>query len=302
MNAININNLTKSYDGSNKVLDNISFSIPKGEIFGFLGPNGSGKTTTVRILNGILTPSSGSAEILDKDIIKNPLDIHRISGVMTESASSYENLTGEENLLFFGRMHGIDEEEIKRRSGDILEKLEIYGAKDKKVKEYSTGMKKRISLAIALIHQPKILFLDEPTSGLDPETALNVTRLIKKLADENEVTIFLCTHQLKYAEEICSLYGFINKGKMLGIGSFHELIKDKGAGITLSIRGKFDGSKYGLVSYEKGIYKKSISNDEEASELLYNILNSGGRVYEVNHERWNLEKLYFSYMRGDNNE
>ncbi|EKN41816.1 ABC transporter ATP-binding protein, partial [Clostridium botulinum CFSAN001627] len=192
MNAINIENLKKSYDGQTNALSNISLSIPKGEIFGFLGPNGSGKTTTVRILNGVLSATSGYAEILGIPVGKNNLEIHKLCGVMTEGSSCYENLTAKENLIFFGKMHGIEEKLLNERTNFILKRLELLDVKDKKVKSFSTGMRKRISLAIALIHDPQILFLDEPTSGLDPENALNVTRLIKELAEENQVTIFLC--------------------------------------------------------------------------------------------------------------
>lgn len=296
--AVSVNQVTKSYDGANKALDNIKLNIPKGEIFGFLGPNGSGKTTTVRILNGILNPTSGSASIMGKDIVKEAIDIHRLSGVMTETASCYENLSAEDNLLFFGRMHGIEEKVLKDRMESLLKRLELYEVRGKKVKNYSTGMRKRISLAIALIHSPQILFLDEPTSGLDPENALNVTKLIKQMAEENDVTVFLCTHQLKYAEEICTLYGFINEGKMLGFGTFEELAENKNAKTMLSIRGTEIPGNLGFSSQGNNVYKRPITGDEEASELIHSILKNGGKVFEANHERWSLEQLYFSYIKG----
>ncbi len=182
MNAINISNLKKSYDGKTNALNNISLSIPKGEIFGFLGPNGSGKTTTVRVLNGILSSTSGHAEILGKPVNEHNLELHRLCGVMTESSSCYENLTAEQNLIFFGRMHGMEEKLLRQRVDFILKRLELLDVRNRKVKALSTGMRKRVSLAIALIHNPQILFLDEPTSGLDPENALNVSKLIKELA------------------------------------------------------------------------------------------------------------------------
>lgn len=301
MNAINIENLKKSYDGKTNALNNLSLSIPKGEIFGFLGPNGSGKTTAVRVLNGILSSTSGHAEILGKSVNENNLELHRLCGVMTESSSCYENLTTEENLIFFGTMHGMEEKRLKERADFILKRLELLDVRNKKVKALSTGMKKRVSLAIALIHNPQVLFLDEPTSGLDPENALNVSRLIKELAKENEVTIFLCTHQLKYAEDICTLYGFINNGNILGFGTFDELASKKKASLQLKIRGKNISERFGLIHEDNNLYSKSISGDEEVNAVIHNIIANGGEVYEVVQQKWSLEQLYFTYINGTAN-
>jgi ABC-2 type transport system ATP-binding protein len=302
MNAIKIENLKKSYDGQVNALNNISLSIPKGEIFGFLGPNGSGKTTAVRILNGILSPTSGDAEILGIPVRKDNLEIHRLCGVMTESSSCYENLTAEQNLIFFGKMHGMDERLLDERTGSILRRLELSDVKDKKVKSFSTGMRKRVSLAVALIHSPQILFLDEPTSGLDPENALNVLRLIKELAEENEVTIFLCTHQLKYAEDICTLYGFINNGNILGLGTFDELASRKNAALQLKIRGKNIPEELGLIHEDDGLYSKPILGDKEVNTLVQSILTSGGEIYEAVQQKWSLEQLYFKYVKGTSDD
>ena len=296
MNAVNIENLKKSYDGKVNVLNNVSLSIPKGEIFGFLGPNGSGKTTTVRILNGVLSATSGHAEILGMPVGENNIEIHRLCGVMTESASCYENLTARQNLIFFGKMHEMDEKLLDKRVDFILKRLELSDVGDKKVKSFSTGMRKRVSLAVALVHNPEILFLDEPTSGLDPENALNVTKLIKELAEENKVTIFLCTHQLKYAEDICTLYGFINNGHVLGLGTFEELASRKNAALQLKIRGKNISRKSGFVYEGNGIYIKSISGDEDANTLIKNVLANGGEIYEAIQKKWSLEQLYFKYI------
>lgn len=298
MNAINVSNLKKSYDGKSNALNNISLTIPKGEIFVFLGPNGSGKTTTVRILNGILSPTSGYAEILGIPVGKNNIEIHKLCGVMTETSFCYENLTAKENLMFFGKMHGIDEKILNKRADSILKRLELLNVQDKKVKSFSTGMKKRLSLAIALIHNPKILFLDEPTSGLDPENAMKVTKLIKELGRENEVTTFLCTHQLKYAEDICTLYGFINHGKILGLGTFDELASIKNAPLQLKIRGKNISKSLGFIYENSGLYIRDISGDKEANILIQSILKHGGEVYEAVQEKWSLEQLYFKYVKG----
>lgn len=298
MNAINVSDLKKSYDGQTNVLNNISLSIPKGEIFGFLGPNGSGKTTTVRILNGILSATSGCTEILGKSVKEHNLELHRLCGVMTESSFCYENLTAEQNLLFFGRMHGMEEKLLVERTEFLLKRLELSDVRNKKVKALSTGMRKRVSLAIALIHNPEILFLDEPTSGLDPENALNVSKLIKELAEENEVTVFLCTHQLKYAEDLCTLYGFINEGSILGFGTFDELASKKNAHLQLKIRGKNIPEEFGLTFEGNNLFSKSISGDQEVNAVIQNIIENGGEVYEVMQQKWSLEQLYFMYIKG----
>ena len=295
MNSIVVNNLSKSYDGKKYALKNVSFSIPKGEVFGFLGPNGSGKTTTVRLLNEILTPTSGSASILGYDLNKNSTKIHSLCGVMTETAASYENMSGMENLKFFGNMYGLTEKEIDKRSRELLKSLDLYEFKDKKVKTYSTGMKKKISLARALLHEPEILFLDEPTSGLDPEAAVNVTNMIRELSKQRGVTVFLCTHQLKYAEDICTLYGFIHQGELLGFGTFNELLKKKNSSVYLEVRGVNIPQIRGMECISQDKVRISVENDEEVSNILYKILSGGGRIYEAKQVHWSLEDLYFSY-------
>lgn len=300
MNAIEIKKLYKSYNGSENAVEDMNMNISSGEIFGFLGPNGSGKTTTVRILNGILKQSLGEAKIYGFDNINESKNIHKLCGVMTETARCYENLTAEENLDFFGRLHEIDDKELKERKVRLLKDLELYEDRNKKIREYSTGMKKRLHLSLALINEPKVLFLDEPTSGLDPENALKVLKLIKKMVKDREATIFMCTHQLKYAEEICSSYGFINKGRLLAQGSFQELLKDKNARSSILIRG--ENIKIPELKFQQGVYSKEIESDKEAYEIIKEIVKKDGVIYEAKQQSWSLEELYFSFIRGDKNE
>lgn len=297
MDVIEIMELTKSYDNKQNAVDSISLNIGKGEIFGFLGPNGSGKTTTVRLLNGILTPTSGHARVLGMDIGTKQTEINRLSGVMTETALMYENMSGMENLLFFGRMHSMSEQDVKERSKRLFESLELSDSADKKVKAYSTGMKRRLSIARALLHRPEVIFLDEPTSGLDPESALNVTKLVKQLSIESGVTVFLCTHQLKYAEEICTSYGFIHKGRILGAGTFDELLARKNSRKYLEVRGK-DIPEFPNIEkrMDSGI-RMAITSDAEVSAILARIIREGGEVYEAKQVRWDLEDLYFSFQK-----
>ena len=297
MDVIEIMDLTKSYDNKLNAVDSISLNIGKGEIFGFLGPNGSGKTTTVRLLNGILTPTSGNARVLGMDIGTKQAEINRLSGVMTETALMYENLSGMENLLFFGRMHGMSEVDVKERSTRLFESLELSDSADKKVKAYSTGMKRRLSIARALLHRPEVLFLDEPTAGLDPESALNVTKLIRQLSLESGVTVFLCTHQLKYAEEICTSYGFIHKGRILGAGTFDELLAKKNSRKYLEVRGKDIPERPDIDKRMDDGIRVAIASDLDASLILAKIIREGGEVYEAKQVHWDLEDLYFSFQK-----
>ena len=223
MEAVTIQQLSKTYLGGKEALKQLSLSLNTGEVLGFLGPNGAGKTTTVKLLTGILTPSGGSCDIMGVNPNVQPEKTHLLSGIVTEHAQMYDNLTGMENLLFYAAAFGLEQKEGKQRGESLLKELELTDAKDRKLATYSTGMRQRLSLARALLHRPKVLFLDEPTSGLDPESAQNVNQMIHNLARKEGITVFLCTHQLRYAQEICTRYGLIEQGSLLAAGTIDEL-------------------------------------------------------------------------------
>jgi ABC-2 type transport system ATP-binding protein len=297
---IETQNLSKSFDSNTYAVNNLSLSLSAGEVLGFLGPNGSGKTTTVRLINGILNPSAGKIFIKGKELTPdNASDIHTISGVLTENAEFYSYLTGYENLMFFGTLCDIEPSELKSRCLKLLERFEILDAKDKVVKNYSTGMKKRLKLARAFLNNPQIIFLDEPTSGLDPEGAKMVNDFIKKAAEDFKVTVFLCTHQLKYAEDICSVYGFIDNGKLIAFGKFSDLLNDVDSSVYLEIKGQNFPEMF-KSNLNNGVLSIKISGNEDASRLITEITLNGGQIYEAIQRKMNLEELYFA-IQGKNN-
>jgi ABC-2 type transport system ATP-binding protein len=288
------------YPSGKTALNGVNFAISEGEIFGFLGPNGAGKTTAVKVLNGMLRRTEGTCEIFGIDPGSTPEKVHALAGVVTEHAQMYNSLTGFQNLVFFGSVFGIEKNESGRRALELLEHLELLDARDQKLSEYSTGMRQRLSLARAMIHQPKILFLDEPTSGLDPESAQSVNNMIKNMASEKKTTVFLCTHQLRYAEEICTNYGLISEGNMLATGPLDELRSLVFSGMTVAIR----ADKYPAGIYLKGLKARNdggytlfdVDSEEEIPALVKQIVDNGGKIYHVTTRRLSLEEIYFALI------
>lgn len=289
MKTVVLQDVSKTYPGGKEAVKGISLSLNEGEVFGFLGPNGSGKTTTIKMLNGVLTPSAGQCRVMGLDSVKCPEKVHAISGVLTEHAQMYDGMTGFQNLIFYAGIFGILEQEAKNRARFLLEKLELEEAADQKLTAYSTGMRQKLSLARAMIHHPKVLFLDEPTSGLDPESAQNVNKLIKEIAGKQGVTVFLCTHQLRYAQEICTRYGLISKGELLAAGTLDELRKRVDTGTELRIR------------TEKWLYTK-INSEKEIPVIIRNMVNEGKDIYEVEIRYPTLEDIYFELTSGRKGE
>jgi ABC-2 type transport system ATP-binding protein len=296
LNVIETEHLGKTYAEGTNALHGLSMAISPGEIFGFLGPNGSGKTTTVRLLNGVLEPSQGKAALFGMPVAGHSSEIRARCGVLTETAAPYELMSAAENLEFFGDLNNLTPALMKERSSFLLEYFQLSAAADKKVRTFSTGMKKRLCLAITLLHRPAMLFLDEPTSGLDPEAARQVNRLIRKVAQEEGVTVFLCTHQLKYAEEICTLYGFIHGGHLVAFGRKPELLAQTQNSRHLIIRGEGIPDEPDWEKTGEKTYRKGISGDEEAGTLVTSLIQKGARLFEARQEEAGLEDLYFAFQ------
>lgn len=218
--------LSKHYgkDGEIRALDELNLEVYEGETFGLLGPNGAGKTTTVRLLNCIIKPTGGTAKVNGFDILKDETEVKRITGMLAESPGLYEKLSAFEFLEFIGALYEVPANVLKERIDDLLKLFSLDDRRDDLLEGYSRGMKQKVLLAAALVHDPSMLFLDEPTSGLDPRAALVVKDLIKKLADTAGKTIFICSHILPVVEELCDRIGIINQGKLIAVGTTSEIL------------------------------------------------------------------------------
>jgi len=294
METVTIQALSKTYPGGKEALKQLSLSLSTGEVFGFLGPNGAGKTTTVKLLTGVLTPSGGSCDIMGINPNTQPEKAHLLSGIVTEHAQMYDSLTGIENLMFYAAAFGLEQKEGKQRGESLLKELELTEAKDRKLATYSTGMRQRLSLARALLHRPKVLFLDEPTSGLDPESAQNVNQMIHNLARKEGITVFLCTHQLRYAQEICTRYGLIEQGSLLASGTIEELRAQVFTSKSLRICASAVPENRNFIKRRANEFEAEIQDKREIPFLVRKIVEAGGDIYSVNLVEPSLEDIYFA--------
>ena len=227
MNAvIQTGRLSKYYGSSGEIraVDGLDLAVYAGETFGLLGPNGAGKTTTVRLLNCIIKPTSGTASVNRHDILTEETEVKQITGMLAESPGLYEKLSAYEFLEFMGTLYNVPSDILAERIADLLKLFGLQDRQDYLLEGYSQGMKQKVLIAAALIHDPPILFLDEPTSKLDPRAALMVKDLIKKLADGAGKTIFICSHILPVVEELCDRIGVIDQGRLIASGTVEELI------------------------------------------------------------------------------
>lgn len=224
---LEINKLVKSF-GSFKAVDNISLKVNKGDLYGFLGPNGAGKTTTIKIITGLYSATDGNVKIAGIDITQNHIAAKEKIGYIPDQPFLYDKLTGKEFLFFSGGLYNIPKEKLKNRINELTEELKIGNWIDKRAEEYSQGMRQRITIASALLHNPDLIIVDEPMVGLDPQSSQVIKLLFKKLV-ANGSAIFMSTHSLNIVEDICNRVAIINKGKIIfddRIDRINELKKE----------------------------------------------------------------------------
>ena len=212
-----------------KAVDDLDLTVYEGETFGLLGPNGAGKTTVVRLLNCIIKPTGGSAKVGGFDILSQEDDVKRVTGMLAESPGLYEKLSAREFLEFMGSLYDVPGDVLEGRIDELLKLFGLDERRDHLIEGFSSGMKQKLLLAAALIHDPPIVFLDEPTSTLDPRAAHMVKELIEELSDTAGKTIFMCSHLLPVVEELCDRIGIINEGRLVAVGTVEEIITQAGA-------------------------------------------------------------------------
>jgi ABC-2 type transport system ATP-binding protein len=304
--AISVEGLTCTF-GSIRAVDGLSFQVPAGIVFGFLGPNGSGKTTTIRLLLGLLEPTSGHAEVLGYDTRTQAAEIRRRTGALLEHPGLYERLSVEDNLEFYGRVWRIPRPERHARIHELLTHIGLWDRRKEIVDKWSRGMKQKLAVARALLNRPSLVFLDEPTSGLDPVAAAALREDLANLAKHEGVTIFLTTHNLAEAERVCQQVAVIRQGRIRAIGPPDELraraapprAKIIGKGFTTAlldeIRARPDVSD---VSVHNGSMSIDLRSHVKLAPIVSLIVSAGAEVEEIQRSQASLEDAFLSLVEG----
>lgn len=300
-NSIVIKNLSHRF-GEHAALREQSYEVRQGEIFALLGPNGAGKTTTIRLMNGLYCASAGEIRVLGMDPITQGSQVRQQSGVLTETSALYERLTARENLLFFGRLYGMPESSLLKRTDEILEFFSLTDRKNDRVATYSKGMKQRLALARAFLTRPRVLFLDEPTSSLDPESTQQVHDLIESIRREGENTVFLCTHRLEEAQRLADRVGILHSGELLALGNLEELAQRYNHGLWVEID-LLPPIKKGIsVSGVSGVLQEEFNHtsirarvqaEEVIPALVNELVRQKANVVRVQPLKVSLEEVYF---------
>lgn len=304
---IDVENLTRKF-GDLTAVDNLTFHINEGEVFGFLGPNGAGKTTTMRMLSCLISKTSGEARIAGYDVSDeaDSLKIRKIIGLLPENVGLYDDLTAYKNLDFYGKLYECSETQRKENIKHFLKLLGLWNKRDVTVGTFSKGMKQKLTIARALIHDPEILFLDEPTANLDPESSKIVRDFILDLKKEKK-TIFLNTHNLDEAQRICDKIGIFNT-KLMAIGSPEELEGSIWGNKTViqlkevndKILEAINNLSIGNMVHDNNKLTVDVGDPEKENPIIVDaIVNAGGQVQYVNRLSPSLEEAYLKIVRGD---
>ena len=291
--------------GETVAVDQLELTVQAGEVFGFLGHNGAGKTTTIRMLNGILTPTNGSSRVLGLDPMADGPHLRTRTGVLTETPSLDERLTGRDNLAIYADLYRVPKDAVKARVDELLTGFDLYERADDKVGGYSKGMKQRLALARTLLHKPEMLFLDEPTAGLDPVAARQVHDMILQSTRQQGHTVFLCTHNLVEAQRLCDRVGVMEHGKLVALGAPRDLARQLVTNLTVDFEVDAEAVPAALQELEgKGITTSVAQQTGTISvrgathsaipDFVNLLVGAGIRIYGVTPQEPTLEDVYFA--------
>jgi len=306
--VIRTENLTRVF-GAVRAVDGLSLTVPGGAIFGFLGPNGSGKTTTIRTLLGLVEPSSGSAHVLGFNVAGQAENIRERSGAVLEQSGIYERLSGEDNLDLYARIWKLRASDRRARVRQLLESFGLWDRRTEMAGTWSRGMKQKLALARALLHRPPLVFLDEPTAGLDPVAAASLRDELLTLVRREGVTVFLTTHNLSEAERLCARVAVIRQGKLLAEGPPSELGNTKKRRIDVRGRGMDDGI-VGRLTAMPGVKSAALNDGHLALEMqdggsvpdvVRMLVEQGAQIEEVVRDKASLEDVFLTLVEEEPN-
>lgn len=305
MDAIVVDKLRKQFDPPKGpvAVDGVSFSIHEGEIFSLLGPNGAGKTTTISILSCLLKPDGGEADVGGFSVAEKPDEVKKLIGMVPQDIALYEDLSGRENLMFWGRMYGLTGSALSKRVDEVLELVGLTDRQKDRVDKYSGGMKRRVNIGAALLHKPKMLYLDEPTVGIDPQSRRSILDGVKDL-NAAGMTVLYTTHYMEEAQELSDRIGIMDKGKMIAVGTQPELVRMVGEKTRIDIG--LDRNAHQLAEEWRKLPGVSSVTEEEAGPLSLMVADAntlmlqlfdsaratGARVTKIDLAEPNLEMVF----------
>jgi ABC-2 type transport system ATP-binding protein len=300
MSLLKVDRLSKSF-GANRAVDSVTFEVRAGEIYGLLGPNGAGKTTTISMISGLLQPGAGEIFVAGNSFAADPQRAKRIMGVVPQDLAIYEELTGRENLEFWGRMAGLTGADARARATELLTALTLADRASEAVKNYSGGMKRRINLGCALLHRPQLLLLDEPTVGIDPQARLNILEFIRQLRDTGTAILYT-THYLEEAENLCQRIGIIDHGRLLAEGTLAELQQRLGGDRVFVLEADFKNAspdawegftkRFRVIQKNERQLVVAALDGREPSACLKDLLDLPVRVENVTLKRPSLNDVF----------
>ena len=310
--SILVQDLVKVYGGDIRAVDGVSFEVEKGELFAFLGPNGAGKSTTIKILTTLLRPTSGRAEILGIDVVRHPAAVRRSIGYAAQEVGIDEDSTGRENLALYGHFYRMDRASIRSRSEQLLEIMGLSRDADRRVYTYSGGMRKRLDLAIAILHRPQVIILDEPTVGLDPQTRSHIGDHITELARDLGISVLFTTHYMDEADKLADRVAIIDEGKIIATGTPGDLKKEIGGDVvTLTMEpdsdrgyGTLDRSRHLLADLpfvgeiqvvDGGLSVYVLKGETDLPRIMRALDGAGIRVQTISLSRASLEDVFIRH-------